>query len=331
MVEVLHIDGTRTRPPETFKRLCVVESKHFREEQKPKAAVFFCRSTNRITAAHAVDRKLNAIAFSLSAKSRPVAKKFSFEAAVVAVTGCESMFGYSLFVLLESQSFFVHEDGTTVFLSEFPATVALLAPAGDRHLSLFGGSDQGRLMKADFDKTFQAALVLSVAAAPSGIRQLRVANGLLACGFVNGTISIFSAATLQQLWTNSFRNGTIRCLAWNPRADLLAFAGEDDDFYIIDLKHNHNVSRFTGHNSFVSDLSFEVGHPHHVRIFSAAEDAMCGCWDLADGQPTKSAMIGPRRTPIRHVACFRGVVLMVDSGGTVVCWRRVKQRATSVS
>jgi WD40 repeat protein len=325
----LRIEETKTRPPESFKRLYVVESRRFGGERKPKAAVFHCHSTNRIIVTTAAGRKLNVIALSMSAKAPPVTKKFSFESPVLAVSGCESKFGYSLFVLLEPQSFFVHEDGTTVFLPEFHATVAVLARFSDRHLLLYGGSDQGLLTKADFADTFEAQVVQSVPAASSGIRQLCLADELLACGFVNGTISIFQAATFQQVWTNRFRYGTIRCLAWSPRVDLLAFAGEDDDFYIIDLKQDHEVFRFAGHHSFVSDLSFEVGQADHVRIFSAAEDSICSCWDLVDRQPTQSAMIGPWGTPIRHIACFKKVVLTIDSGGKVVCWRRVKQRADS--
>jgi WD40 repeat protein len=329
MANELYIDATRTLPPETFKRLYVVESKRFRDERKPKAAVFCCHSTNRIIAAHAVDRKMDVISFSVSAKASPVAKKFSFESAVLAVSGCESLSGYSLFVLLETQSFFVHENGTIVFLSDFSATVAVIAPSGERNLALFGGSEEGTLMRAEFDDRLQLPNMQSVTAASSGIQQLRLANELLACGFVNGTISIFRAAKLEQVWTNRFHNGTIRCLAWNPRADLLAFAGEDDDFYIIDINRDYDVFRFTGHNSFVSDLSFEVAHPDNVRIFSAAEDSMCGCWDLVDGQTSNSAMFGPQQTPIRHIACFRKILLMVDSGGTIMCWRRVKHRAAS--
>jgi hypothetical protein len=92
MADQLQIDETRTRLPETFKRLDLVELKWFRDELKPKAAICCCHLTSRIIAAHAVDRKLNAIAFSVSAKASPFTKKSSFESADREDSGCESRF-----------------------------------------------------------------------------------------------------------------------------------------------------------------------------------------------------------------------------------------------
>jgi WD40 repeat protein len=116
----------------------------------------------------------------------------------------------------------------------------------------------------------------------------------------------------------------IRCLAWNTTSDLLAFAGEDDNWYGIDVNEGYKVCQFSGHDSFVSDLSFDVGQAEKLWIFSAAQDSMVGCWDLTGDNPTRAAMIGPFVKPIRSIACFRKVIVTVDSGGSVICWRRTR-------
>jgi WD40 repeat protein len=317
----ISIPSSRGRPAQQFKPLYVVTTDRFAERLRPHSCIFDCPASSSVVVAVAVNTKLNIAVFQTVRRAPPTAHKYSFESPIVSLAGCESQHDFSIFVVLKENSYLIHADGTTILVKHLPILTVSLQNAADS-FHLLGGTDNGLLAKVCLDNQTEAPFCKTVST--SGISQIEISNSrtLIACGFLNGSVALFRDDSFESVWSSDFDSGSIRALAWNRDSDILAFAGQDDNFYTIDVSKDFAVLSFCGHSSFVNSLSFDPGWKSEIRLFSAAEDGMLGCWDAKEGKAVKAAMVGPFDQAMRQVVCLKKVLVSVDAAGGVVCWRR---------
>ncbi|KAL8153226.1 hypothetical protein V2J09_010986 [Rumex salicifolius] len=120
------------------------------------------------------------------------------------------------------------------------------------------------------DKTAGKKFVLSVAFSPDGRR--------LACGSMDGTISVFDVARSKFLHHLEGHHMPVRSLAYSPTEPRLLFSGSDDHhIHMYDSEGKTMVGSMSGHASWV--LSLDVS-PDGGAVATGSSDRTVKLWDL---------------------------------------------------
>lgn len=302
-----------------LKQVYVVSNKRFGGKAILKTDIAYCSAQNIAVIATAQDKKLHVISLRTDSKQPPDVKKYTFNSAVISISVAELETGFTVFALLARDAYLVSNSGTITRVERVPIRVATMARS-ENSVTVFGGTDEGYITKTDVVGSDANTSFKKVS--ESGICQIRLnrAGSVVACGFVNGSIGLFTANDLECDGIHEFRYGTIRCLAWNDSNTLLAFAAQDDNFYLMDIDSRH-ITCVSGHCSFVNSLSFDPIAKSGIRVMTCAEDAMIGCFDIIEGTP-HAHKFGPFEHPIRAIACFKKFVITVDATSVVSLWGR---------
>lgn len=121
------------------------------------------------------------------------------------------------------------------------------------------------------DKSGSKKFVLSVAWSPDGKR--------LACGSMDGTISIFDVARAKFLHHLEGHFMPVRSLVYSPIESRLLFTGSDDmHVHMYDADGKSLVGAMSGHESWV--LSVDVS-PDGAALATGSSDRTVRLWDLS--------------------------------------------------
>lgn len=249
-------------------------------------------------------------------KEKPKVQKYEFREKIKLVSACESEFVYSVLAVLKDDAYVIHGNGEIVNIGQLNVSYALIANESNK-LVIFGGTQDGVIAKTSLDS--KDPLLIANACA-SGVSHMKLTNcgKMLACGFQNGTVSVFSTSDFTLTWTNSYDIGAIRAIAWSSDNRYMAFGGQNDICYVIDAASDYEMLSFESHQSFVNALSFDKAF-ETVRIFSCAEDATVAVSELSGASVTT---MGPFAKPLREISCFSKLMVGIDADGTIMCWRR---------
>ncbi|KAK9131307.1 hypothetical protein Sjap_011794 [Stephania japonica] len=120
------------------------------------------------------------------------------------------------------------------------------------------------------DRSGSSKFVLSVAWSPDGKR--------LACGSMDGTISIFDVARAKFLHHLEGHFMPVRSLAYSPIDSRVLFTASDDThIHIYDAEGKSMIGAMSGHASWV--LSLDVS-PDGAAVASGSSDRTVRLWDL---------------------------------------------------
>ena len=315
-----------------YKKLYVIETSRFGHSFIPRSCSF---CTNKISiVAVAVDKKLNLVTFPIKTKEKPKVKKFSFEESINAISICEDEKNneqYLLLVVTKNEAFIIDSSSIITHINIFPTAVAILC-LYENNVYIISGSDNGIILKDTISKSGNSNKIDPGCDSGLSIFQLSQTKELIACGFLNGSVCLLKTSNLDCIWKQTFSYGSIRAFAWDSLDKFLAFAGQDDNFYVINLNNNFSTTCFEGHNSFVNSISFDPYCKNDEQtIFTTAEDATIGFWVSnikSNSNNTisveNSTFIGPFETTIRSIQAMKYFIVTVDSNGTIVCWRKTK-------
>lgn len=121
------------------------------------------------------------------------------------------------------------------------------------------------------DKSSSKKFVLSVAWSPDGRR--------LACGSMDGTISVFDVARAKFLHHLEGHFMPVRTLAYSPADPRLLFSASDDaHVHMYDSEGKTLIEAMSGHGSWV--LSVDVS-PDGAAIATGSSDRTVRLWDLS--------------------------------------------------
>lgn len=121
------------------------------------------------------------------------------------------------------------------------------------------------------DKSNSKKFVLSVAWSPDGRR--------LACGSMDGTISVFDVARAKFLHHLEGHSMPVRSLVYSPNdARVLFSASDDTHVHMYDAEGKSLVGAMSGHTSWV--LSVDVS-PDGAAIATGSSDRTVRLWDLS--------------------------------------------------
>lgn len=316
-----------------YKKLYTIETSRFGHSFIPRSCSYH---TNQISiVAVAVDKKLNLVTFPTKTKEKPKVKKFSFEESINAISICEdekNIDQYSLLVVTKNEAFVIDSLSVITHVDIFPTEVAIIC-LYESNIYIISGSDNGIILKDALSKSGKSNRVDPGCDSGLSLLQISQTKELIACGFLNGSVCLLKTSTFECLWKQTYSYGSIRAFAWNSLDKVLAFAAQDDNFYIINLNDNYSTTCFEGHNSFVNSISFDPCSKNKNQIiFTTAEDATIGVWvscvNDEDSHYTisliKSVFIGPFETTIRSIQAMKCLIVTVDTNGTIICWRKTK-------
>lgn len=120
------------------------------------------------------------------------------------------------------------------------------------------------------EKSSSKKFVLSVAWSPDGQR--------LACGSVDGTISVFDVAQAKFLHHLEGHTMPVRSLVYSPRQPRLLFSASDDaQVHMYDAEGKTLMSAMSGHASWV--LCVDVS-PEGDAIATGSSDKTVRLWDI---------------------------------------------------
>ena len=315
----LEIPASKNNKPCFLKSIYAISTNRFAKNRKLKTATLSCKSN--IVVITGLGTKMHVVILDCRKIRNPEVRKYDFKESIVSLSAVKSRMGFTVFVLLKKDAYLIHGDGSTAYIQSVPMKIACLSEEQNEFF-VYGGTTEGMIMKVGFNGSHSESLF--AIGCDSGVCQMQLNNSrnLLACGFVNGTISLYSGDSLECRWSQTFHFGSIREITWSFDDSMLAFAAEDDNFNVIHPAKDWKITCVRGHRSFLNSISFDTVYPDEVRIFSSAQDAMIGCCDMSDSEITMT-MLGRFKDPIMKIACFRRTIVAIDSNATIVCWRKV--------
>lgn len=329
---VFHTPSANNSNEHIYKKLYTIETSRFQHCFIPRICSYY---TNQITIiAVAVDKKLNLVTFPTKTKEKPKVKKFSFEESINSISICEddkNIEQYLLLVVTKNEAFIIDSSSIITHVDIFPVTSAIIC-LYENNIFIISGSDNGIILKDTMSKPGKSQKIDPGFDSGISVLQLSQTKELIACGFLNGSVCLLKTSTLECFWKQIFSYGSIRAFAWNSLDRALAFAAQDDNFYIINLNSNYSTTCFEGHSSFINSISFDPCCKNDSQtIFTTAEDATIGIWifdinnkDQNSDLASRSVFIGPFENTIRDIQAMKYFVVTVDTCGTIVCWRKTK-------
>ena len=119
---------------------------------------------------------------------------------------------------------------------------------------------------------------ISVVFSPDGTK--------LAAGGTSGTVTIWDAASGQELISNTAHSQRITGLAFNPGSNLLAIAGDSPDALakVWDVTSGNEISTFLGHQDRRWGIEDIVFSPNGKYVATVAGDGSLRIWDPRTGQ-----------------------------------------------
>jgi hypothetical protein len=313
------IPSTARRGGVLFKPLYTVETTRFKRLSRPKVSVLSLKSDPSIVVAIGADTKLHVVQLCSESKEMPEVQKYEFKSPITGLSMCSgTKVKFSILVVMKDYSMIIQSGGLIINLGQIRVLSSALSLENEEFI-FYGGTDEGGLVRAGFESDKVSPVFRSLGESGVAHLQLCPSHRMLGAGLLNGTVSILRSDDFEMLWTQSFRCGAIRCMSWNNDDHFLGFAGEDDNFFIVDCGSDFNVICFTGHDSFVNSVAFDFGKADSLRVFSSAEDSMIGIWEYDGDNATNILMFGPCRSVVRYVKCLKKFLITVDSGGGLIC------------
>jgi U3 small nucleolar RNA-associated protein 12 len=114
-------------------------------------------------------------------------------------------------------------------------------------------------------------------------------SGLLAVGYKNGYISIFSKEGEEEMNVKAHKSGVTK-LKFNSDSTQFCSGGEDTEIVVWDLLSGTGLYRFKGHKGSITGLSFlEKSN----SLISTSKDMLIKLWEL-ETQHCIQTLIGTR-------------------------------------
>ena len=99
----------------------------------------------------------------------------------------------------------------------------------------------------------------------------------------DGAVRLWDVATGRETATLRGHRDGVHQVAFSPRGDLLASAGNDESVRLWDVASGRESATLRGHKGWVMNVAFS---PDGRRIASAGDDATVRLWDVATGRET---------------------------------------------
>jgi len=119
--------------------------------------------------------------------------------------------------------------------------------------------------------TKSGAFVMSVAYSSDG--------KTLACGGIDGAISVFDVATARLVSTIQVHRSPIRSLSFAPQGSQLVAGCDDGLVAVYDVSDGSKIAALSGHQSWVLDVAYSPTQP---QLASGSSDKSVKIWDLRE-------------------------------------------------
>lgn len=313
-----------------YKRLYTIKTNRFKQNFIPRSCSSY--SAELACVVVAVDKELNLSILPIKTEGTPTFKTFTFEDSIVSISTCfQNSQEYFLLVTTKKDSYVIDSIHVITQIEISPISIGVIY-FDNKELLLIAGNSDGSIFQESISNPNQIRQFNS--SFDSGVDQIQISSTktFVACSYMNGSLSILESSGLNCIWKCSFSYGLIQAFGWNKNDTFLAFAGQNDNFYVINLRNDYEITPFEGHNSFVTSISFDpYQHSNDFIIFTTAEDATLGLWNISLKNNfhiglNKSSFIGPFNDPLRYVESMKYCIITVDTNGTISLWRRVKPK-----
>lgn len=106
-------------------------------------------------------------------------------------------------------------------------------------------------------------------------------GSLLACGSMNGTVSLFDTASQKRVHSLEAHSMCVRSVSFSPDGKYFISSSDDTQIHVYDVERGTAVSVLSGHGSWV--LSARVS-PNGKYIASGSSDRKVKIWSMQTGE-----------------------------------------------
>lgn len=106
-------------------------------------------------------------------------------------------------------------------------------------------------------------------------------GGFLACGSMNGSVSVFDSATQKRVHSLEAHGMCVRTVCFSPDGRYFVTGSDDTQLHVYDAERGSAVSVLSGHGSWI--LSARVS-PNGKYVASASSDRKVKVWAIQTGE-----------------------------------------------